>query len=308
MGIGVKWVWRWIMEKDRVQRYAQNLEKTIQNNYHYLKETIKDFREMCLMVTPERNVPPEIILDIREIYKEIRNRLTEIKAIEQVLQGKYRQYYHRDAIRDKEILEFGFIAKNCYSKFEYTIMQREAQKKAKEERERVLRVVQKGVPCQWFHSKENQVIFIKNLRILKDLDYGIPSDLETGERREVIQNRPRSLTLFVFSGDGRLIDDLQSQIQLREHDIIERYAQDELHGLLAHLREIDSLELEKKFKEFIGKQEFSKLKCLLLSVHSPKNLEGDLLGLIKKTLQEMREGEVKTLRFLKKSEISDYAD
>jgi hypothetical protein len=282
------------MERDPLQRYAESLEKTIQSNHHYLKETIKDFQEMCLMVTPGRNVPPEIIVDIREIYKEIRNRLTEIKAIEQVLQGKYRQYYHRDAMRDKEILEFGFIAKNCYSKFEYTMMQKEVQKKAKE-REGVLRVDQKGLPSQWFRSKENQVTFIRNLRVLHDLDYERSSDLATGERREVTQNRPRSLTLFVFSGDGRLIDDLQSRIRLREHDIIERYARDELHGLLAHLREIDPLEVEKKFKEFIGRQEFSKLKCLLLSVHSPKDLEGDLLGLIKKTLQEMGEGEVKTL-------------
>jgi len=38
------------------------------------------------MVTPERNVPREIIADIREQYKEIRNRLTEIKAVEQLLQ------------------------------------------------------------------------------------------------------------------------------------------------------------------------------------------------------------------------------
>jgi len=282
------------MEQDRVRRYAGSLEKTIQSNYHYLKETIKDFREMCLMVTPERNVPPEIILDIRELYKEIRDRLTEIKAIEQVLQGKYRQYYHRDAMRDKEILEFGFIAKNCYSKFEYTMMQREAQKKAKE-REGALRVDQKGVPCQWFRSKENQVTFIRNLRILHELDYERPSDLETGERREVTQNRPRSLTLFVFSGEGSLIDDVQSKAQLREHDLMERYARDELHGLVTHLREIDPLEVEKKFKEFMGRQEFSKLKCLLLSVHSPKDLEGDVLGLIKRTLREMREGEVKTL-------------
>ncbi len=282
------------MERDSLQRYAESLEKTIQSNHHYLKKTVKDFQEMCLMITPERNVPPEIVLDIREMYKEIRTRLTEIKAIEQLLQGKYRQYYRRDAMRDKEILEFGFIAKNCYSKFEYTLMQKEAQKKAKE-REGVLRVDQKGVPCQWFRSKENQVTFVRNLRILNDLDYEMPSNLETGERREVTPNRPRSLTLFVFSGEERIIDDLQSRIQLREHDIMERYARNELHGLLAHLREIDPLALEKKFKEFIGRQEFSKLKCLLLSVHSPEKLMGDVLGLIKKALQGMGEGEVKTL-------------
>ena len=68
------------MERDRVQRYARSLERTIENNHHYLKEAIEDFRGLCLLVTPERNVPPEIIIDIREMYKEIRNRLTEIKA------------------------------------------------------------------------------------------------------------------------------------------------------------------------------------------------------------------------------------
>ncbi len=282
------------MEKDSLQRYAESLEKTIQSNHHYLKEKAKDFQEMCLMVTPERNVPPEIVLDIREMYKEIRTRLAEIKAIEQVLQGKYRQYYRRDSLRDKELLEFGFIVKNCYSKFEYTLLQKEAQKKTRE-REKESGVDRKGAPYQWFHSKENQVTFVRNLRILNDLDYEKPPHLETEERRETASNRPRSLTLFVFSGEERMIDGLQSRIRLREHDIIERYGRDELRGLLAHLREIDPVEVEKKFKEFIGMQEFSKVKCLLLSVHPLKNLEGDLLGLVKKLLQGMREGEVKTL-------------
>jgi hypothetical protein len=189
-------------------------------------------------------------------------------------------------------MEFGFIAKNCYSKFEYTLMQIEAIKRLKESSHKM---DHPSEPLQWFHSKENQVTFIRNLRVLNDLDYEMPPNLETGERREVTPNRPRSLTLFVFSGDGRLIDDLQSRVRLREHDIMERYARDELHGLLVHLREIDPLEVEKKLKEFMGSGEFSKLKCLLFSVHSPKNLEGNLLGLIKKTLQGMGAGEVKTI-------------
>src|SRR3972149_7709602 len=117
------------MEQDRDQRYVKSLERTIQNSYHYLKESIKDFQELCRVVSPEKHVPAGIAVDIRELYKEIRDRLTEIKAIEQLLQGKYRQYYRRDSVRDKEILEFGFIAKNCYSKFEHTMVQIEALKR-----------------------------------------------------------------------------------------------------------------------------------------------------------------------------------
>jgi len=283
------------MERDRVQRYTRSLERTIENNHHYLKEAIEDFRGLCLLVTPERNVPPEIIIDIREMYKEIRNRLTEIKAIQQVIQGKYRQYYHRDPLRDKEIMEFGFIAKNCYSKFEYTLMQKHVQEKAKAmERERISRIDRRGVPCQWFRSKENQVSFVRNLRILRELDYESPPEQVGEERREVIQNL-RSLTLFVFSGDERFIDDLQTQIRSREHDIIERYSKNELHGILTHLREANPLETEKMFQHFMESRGFSKLKCLLLPIRFQKEFEGDILGLIKRTLQEMKEGEVKTV-------------
>jgi hypothetical protein len=281
------------MEKDRVQRYVESLERTIKNDYLYLKETIEDFRELCQMITPERSLPHGIVVDIRETYKEIRNRLTEIKAIEQLLQGKYRQYYHRNALQDKEILETGFVAKNCFTKFEYTLKQKEALEKIKErEKERALKGEQKGLPFQWFHSKEHQVMFFRNIRILGDLDYEIPSELKIEERREVAQE-PRHLTLFVFKGDAGSLDRLYSQLRLREHDIMERYASDEIHGVLTHLREINSLTVEKLFLTFL--EEFSSLKCLILPIHSSKELEDDVLGLVKAKLQEIAEGEVKTV-------------
>jgi hypothetical protein len=278
------------MEKDRVQRYAESLEKTIQNNYHYLKKTIEDFQEMCRMVAPERNVPKEILVDIRELYKEIRNRLTEIKAVEQLLQGKYRQYYHRDSLRDKEIMEFGFISKNCYSKFEYTLMQMEAMKRLKESSHPVGHPKE---PFQWFRIKENQVGLIKNLRMLMELDYEpVPQEVN-GERRDLVGTR--TLTLFLFSGDSLSLDHFQSQIQLREHDIIERYSREEVRGVLAHLRKVDPIEVEKKFQQFMESTGLTKLKCLLLPILSPKDLDRDLLNFIKTTLQEMAEGELKII-------------
>jgi hypothetical protein len=280
------------MEKDRTQRYAESLERTIQNNHHYLKETIEDFQELCRLVTPERNVPREIILDIREMYKEIRNRLTEINAIQQLLHGKYRKYYHRDSLRDKEIMEFGFIAKNSYSKFEYTLMQIEAMKRLKE-KEIPPKVDHEDKFFQWFHSKENQVTLIKNLRILSELDYETTPEEVGEEKRDVAVSR--TLTLFLFKGDSLSLDKLQSQIQLREHDIIERLANDELRGVLTHLRKVDPSDVEKMFQRLMETIEFKKLKCLLLSIHSHQDLKAGILSLIKTTLQEMTEGEVKTL-------------
>jgi hypothetical protein len=242
------------------------------------------------MVTPERSIPAGILVDIREMYKEIRTRLTEIKAIEQLLQGKYRQYYHRDTMRDKEIMEFGFIAKNCYSKFEYTLMQIQAIKRLKESTHKV---DHPGELSQWFRSKENQAALIKNLRTLMELDYELTPEEVGTERRGTIGSR--TLTLFLFSGDSSSLDQLQSQIRLREHDLLERYGPQEVHGVLAHLREVDPPEMERVFKTFMENKEVGKIKCLLIPIHSAKDLGADLFNLIHTTLQQMTEGELKTI-------------
>ena len=136
------------MERDQIQaqRYALSLQKTIQNHFNELKKTVEEFKEKCLRVAPGRNVPPDIINEIRQSFKGIRDRLTEIKSIQQLLQTKYRQFYHRDPIRDKEITEFEFISKNAYSKVEFTLKEMEAKKKM--ERERLAQMGQKSGPSR----------------------------------------------------------------------------------------------------------------------------------------------------------------
>lgn len=134
------------MEKGKTQsqRYALSLGKTIQSHYYYLKDGVKEFQDKCQRVTPERKIPPDIINQIRGAHREIWDRLTEIRAIQQLLQTKYRQFYHRDPTRDKEITEFESLAKNAYSKFEYILKQIEAKKKL--ERERLAQMSRKSEP------------------------------------------------------------------------------------------------------------------------------------------------------------------
>ena len=134
------------MERDQIQkqRYALSLDKTIQSHYHYLKGNLREFQEKCQRVAPEKKIPPDIINQIRGAYKEIRDRLTEIRAIQQLLQTKYRQFYHPDPTRDKEITEFDFLVKNAYSKFEYVLKQVDAKKKL--ERERLSQMGRKDDP------------------------------------------------------------------------------------------------------------------------------------------------------------------
>ncbi len=281
------------MPKDPKQRYAESLEKTLQHNSDQLKEMVEDFKALCMMATPERQPPQEVITDIRKLYKEIQERLSEIRAIQQVLQGKYRQYYRRDSLREKSIVEIGFLTKTLYSKFEYLLLQKQVLARKKDEETDPSRW--KIFPSLWFRSKDRQVAFIRNLRILGELNDEGPSDQGLEERRTVLPEKVRPLTLFIFKGDPELLRRIYSSLKLREDDILELYAPDELRGLLVHLREVNPLELEGIFKRMLESLGAVGLKGLLIPVHSPRDLETDRLKGIQKTLEEIEEGRVLTL-------------
>jgi hypothetical protein len=170
------------------------------------------------------------------------------------------------------------------------MMQIEALKRLKEQSAKGDHLIEH---FQWFRSKENQIVLIKNLRILKVLDYESHPEAIGEERRDLSGNR--ALTLFLFSGDLLSLDHLQSKIQLREHDMMERYDKEEIRGVLTHLRRVAPIELEKMFQRIMESSGLTKLKCLFLSIHSPEDLERDLLRLFKTTLQGMNEGELKAL-------------
>ena len=221
------------MEDNRARNYVRSLERTIENDHHYLKEAVENLQEMCRIVTPERNVPAGVIVDARELYKEIQSRLTEIKAIQQLLRGKYHALARRDPLQDKGLLELGFIVKTTYSKFENNLKIIVEKQKVKE-KEQALRTLQKGKILQWFRSRESQIMLLRNIRVLKELDYTPVPGKGVDERRSL--EGVRSLTLFLIQGDTPSLDSLQSQLRLREHDLFERYHEKELRGVLTHLR------------------------------------------------------------------------
>lgn len=282
------------MERERFQGYVASLEQIMKNTHFDLGEAMDQFHGLCLRVTPERIVPVGIITDIRQTYKEIQDQLTKIRGVNQLLEGKYRQYYRRDSQRDKEIFKFGFLAKNLYSKFEYTLREIEAKRNLRDGRGR-LGAHPERLPFEWFQSKENQIVLLRNLQNLYELDYKNRSDLECVQRREVIRNGRRSISLFVLSGEVTLMNHLQSRMRLREYDIKERFTGDELRGALTHLKEIPLSEVERVIKRFTDSSEFPKLKCLLFSIQSQKDLEKERLGSTENILHGMGEGEVRTL-------------
>jgi len=186
------------------------------------------------------------------------------------------------------------LAKNLYLKLEFTLQEIEAKRRLRDRRERFGLHVQR-IPFLWFQSKENQVAFLRNLHSLYKLYYTTRPDSDCMQRREVIQNGLRSVSLFVLSGEAALIDNLQLRMRLREYDIKERYTKEELRGALTHLKEMSLSEVERVIRRFTNRSESMRLKCLLFSIQSQKDLEKGILGSAKNILQGVAEGEVKAL-------------
>ena len=146
----------------------------------------------------------------------------------------------------------------------------------------------------FFRDETNQQNFLLKWRSLYKLEYKVStSGIE--EKREISKGAgERSLTLFIFKGDPKSLDEIHSHIQLREHDIIERYSIDELRGTMTHLRKIQPTEVEKIFDRLKKFSVYSKLKILLVPIHSKRNYSSDITSLLENTLEETTEGHVKT--------------
>jgi len=282
------------VERGSFQGIAAGLERIMENTRFDLREAMEQFQGLCLMITPERNVPKDIITDIRQIYKNIQDQLTKISGAKQLLEGRYRQYYRRNYQREKEIMEIAFLAKSLYSKFEYTLREIEAKNKLKDRGELFVAYPQR-ILFPWFQSKRNQIVLLRNLERLSKLDYKTRFELGFERRREVIQNGMRSISLFALLGEIKLIDTLQSRMRFREYDITERYKEDEFRGALTHLREISPSEVERVIRRFMDGSEFLKLRFVLLRIRSQKDLEKEIVHSTENILSGMSVGEVRVL-------------
>ena len=276
----------------RIQRYVESLELVIQKNYKYLKSVMEDFQDKCRIAASTTGAAPGLCTEIPDIYQEIHRRLKETQAVQSLLKTGYPQYVRSEPERDKELQELDLNAGTYFSKFLQTLKKHSGKKEGIGEEK--LLGLEETPHFHWFRNQENLIKFIRNVRILDELDYEM-APAWVRERRRVTKDKPRSLTLFIFKGTVRSITNLQSHMHLREHDIVERYDEDELRGILTHLREIEAVEVERIFDRLKQVEGYSELKCLLVPIHSERDLRVDVAVLVEKTIHEMAPGALKTL-------------
>ena len=260
------------MEDLKIRRYVMSLENKMEMNCHFLSDIHDEFRERCKMVAPGRPFPPDVVSRVKRQYKEIRDRLAEIRAIQQMLKGKYRRAARKNPLRDKKIDELGFAFKNHYSSFEFNLRAIERLKRKLEQEPRKPRAL--------FRGYENNLKFKEGLKLLGLREGGC-----------------HSISVVFLKGDKASIEEIYERgIRLKEGDVFEKYGDDEIRTSIVHGEESESRRIQEVIRRFFLYEGYKSIKCAIYRVEEEGDLGRDVEGLLYRTLESMGNKELKVVR------------
>ncbi|UCD71600.1 MAG: hypothetical protein JSW70_01015 [Syntrophobacterales bacterium] len=260
------------MEDLKTRRYVMSLENKVEMNYHFLDDIQDEFRERCKMVAPGKPFPGDVVSRVKRQYKEIRDRLAEIRAVQQLLRGKYRRSAKRNPLRDKRIDELGFALKNYYSSFEFNLRTIERLKRKLEQ--------EKMGPRALFRGHENNLKFKEGLKLLGRREGGY-----------------LCISVVFLKGDSASIEGIYERgIRLKEGDVFEKYGEDEIRMSIAHGEESENRRIQEVIRRRLLYEGYKSIKCAIYRVEEQRDLARDVQGLLYKTLESMGNKELKVVR------------
>ena len=260
------------MEDLKARRYVMSLENKVEMDLRFLGDIHDEFREKCKMVAPGKPFPADVVARVKRQYKEIRDRLTEIRAVQQLLKGKYRRVARRDPLRDKKIDELGFAFKNHYSSFEFNLRAIERLKRKSEWEPRKSQVL--------FRGHENNLKFTEALKLLNPREGGC-----------------HSISVVFLKGDKASIGEIYERgMRLGRGGVFEKYGDDEIRMSIAHREELGSHRLQEVMGRFLQYEWVKLAKCVIYRVKDQGDLGKDVEGLLYRTLESMGNKELKVVR------------
>ena len=260
------------MEDLKTKRYVMSLENKIDMDYRFLSDIHDEFRDRCKMVAPGKPFPPDVVALVKRQHKEIRDRMAEIRAVQQLLKGKYRRVAKRNPLRDKKIDELAFAFKNYYSSFEFNIraierLKRQAQQEA-------------GKPQHLFRDQDKNLKFNGAVKLLNAKEGGY-----------------RSISVVFLKGDKASIGKIcERGIRVGEGGIFEKYAGDEIRMSFVHREELGSQRLQEAMVRFLQHEWVESAKCAIYRVGEQGDLRRDVEGLLYQTLESMGNKGLKVVR------------
>ena len=256
----------------KARRYVMSLENKIDMSLHFLSDIHDEFREKCKMVAPGRPFPPDVIGRVKRQYKEIRDRMAEIRAVQQLLRGKYRRVAKKNPLRDKKIDELGFAFKNHYSSFEFNLRAIERLKRQAEH--------EGGKDHVLFRDHHNNLKFNNVVKLLNP-----------GE------GAYRSISIVFMRGDKASIGRIcERGIRIGEAGVFERYGDDEIRMSIAHGEESASVRLLEAIGKFLQHEWIESAKCAIYRLEEQGDLRKDVQGLLHKALESMGNKELRVVK------------
>jgi hypothetical protein len=268
------------MEQNKQNANTAGLIRVIEKNQQYLDTMASDLKKKLAGGGPIEQVPPVILRDALRTYEDMRTRLLEIGAVEQLLARKRNEPAPQDPERQKLIAELDA---------QIAVLSRILPNDATG-----TTVPGRQTPSEhWLRKEEHSVAFTKTARLLDELEYA-PRTPPPSESRRVSQGSGRGFTLFSVRGPAAALDALRPTLKFREHDIVERFSAAEVRGVLTHLRDVATDDVVNIFRRLITKQ-FSEVICILVRLQSPDHLGEHLLQYIDRMAAAMRPGQVRSV-------------
>jgi hypothetical protein len=268
------------------------LIRVIEKNQQYLDAMAEELKKKLAGGASLEQVPSTILREALAVYEDMRTRLLEIGAVEQLLARKQNRTAPQDPARQRLITELD----SQIAAISRSLPQRPSAAGGAPEPAGGRRPTPSE---QWLRTEEDSVAFTRNVRLLDELDYAPAAPAPPGspaapDSRRIVEQSGRGFTLFSVRGPAAALDALHPQIRFREHDIIERFSAGEVRGVLTHLRQVLTEDVVNIFRRLITSR-FSEVVCILVRLQSPDHLGGHLLQYLDRMAEEMRPGQIRSV-------------
>jgi len=269
--------------KDQNKQTAENLARVIEKNQQYLDTVAEDLLQACIGARTASEVPDAVIENVLKVYGSMRARLSEIEVVRALLLRRHNRTIPESPRRARLIAEL------------------DAQIKVLSDRVSKSSNAAESAPAhdartpsgRWLRIEQDSLAFMVNARLLDELEYEPPAPAAGPSKRQVHASG-RGFTLFSIRGPASALDDLSGRFALRQHDIVERFSATEIRGVLTHLRRTLTSDIKHIFERLMISR-FPDVKCILVGLHTPDQMDDHFLKYLDRTVEDMKPGEIRTI-------------
>jgi hypothetical protein len=283
-----------IMAQERNQQKRTELEQVIEKNRSFIDTASRELHKalQAAMATPA--VPLKVVQEVLQLYRSMRSRILEIDSVQQLLARQLGRAVPTNERREQRLAELDEqIRVLCSRVVEDETGTGEECLKETARIEHQLRPPAE----QWLRHGENSVAFTANSRLIDALNYPPPPPARTAgqiQKPRQIKREGRGFTLFSIRGPAPALDAIQPSLEIRERDIVERYSVGELRGVMTHLRPLSRKDVSDIFERILS-QRYPDVRCVLVLLRTPDDLNEEFLRFLDRTFMNMRPGELRTV-------------